>query len=258
MKNVKNMIENNSKAPAGHDDGPVWVEEWVPLASIQRVADFQVRNKLHAPALKRYRQQMDAGSLPPPIKAARLPSGALVLVDGWHRMECGALQVDHLADGGSTVLAMVAEMTEEVARWEAATSNLGHGVPVKARELRKVFAAFVKAGKHRRRSGKYLSYRDIGTALGVGHTTIHNWMKHGFPSVFRAIGGVEHGNPNGEPARYDIPTVEQLQAQEAIRKAGEVEGALGFMTPEERHEVVVCFRRAMAAAERLGTVAPDF
>lgn len=69
--------------------------------------------------MSRYREQAARGATFPPVKVARMPTGALALVGGWHRMEAGALTADHGLEG-QQVLAEVADMDEAQARWEAA------------------------------------------------------------------------------------------------------------------------------------------
>ena len=59
----------------------------ITLASIVTLPEMQPRTiGLHLPTLRRYKQAMEAGEVFPPILLAGV-NGALVLVDGWHRLE---------------------------------------------------------------------------------------------------------------------------------------------------------------------------
>ena len=76
------------------------------------------------------------------------------------------------------------------AEWLAANLNTEHGSPPKAKEYRRIFQAFVGARKHYRADGSLKSYREIAAEIGGarGYTTIRNWVKQDFPSVFQAKG----------------------------------------------------------------------
>jgi len=82
--------------------------------------------------------------------------GLLILIDGWHRHRAA------LREGISAVPVIVVEAhSVEEAKWLAAEENRKHGVPYKSRELQKVFAAYIDAGKHLKKRG-LKSYREIG------------------------------------------------------------------------------------------------
>jgi hypothetical protein len=150
--------------------------------------EFQVRTKLDDQAIRRYAAMYEAGRNLDPIKVADV-SGVLIVTDGWHRIE--ALK----RIGRPHVMAVVTEMSREEARWQAATANTTHGVPVKRSELVNVFKLYVRSGKHikgRGRGGhvRYRSYREMQAELPfpVSHGTIRNWMFKHFPKIARAIG----------------------------------------------------------------------
>lgn len=230
---------------------PEWAEEWIPLAAIQKVHGLQVRHKLDAGAIKRYRDQTLAGSLPPPIKIGRTPTGALFLVDGWHRMEAGALQtVDE--PNGWEVLALVANLSEKETHWEAAQANMGHGVQLKAAEYREVFRAFVKARKYRLPRGKIMSYRDIAPIIGRAYTTIRNWMALDFPSIAERMGKDDAGNVNAEQPPAELVTLADVRCAEAVQAAKMALLALPELSPQQRHTVAEHLREVLHEAERLG------
>lgn len=257
-KNVKYVTSkaNNqpSSAPASE---PLWVEQWVPLGSIRQLQALQVRHKLNPSAVKTYRDWTAAGKVPPPIKLGRTKTGDLFLVDGWHRMEAGALQTAEGFDAldGSEVLALVADLTEEEIRWEAARANMGHGVALMGSEYRAVFRAFVKAGKHRDAKGRLLSYRDMAPMVGKGHTTLRNWMQKDFPSVFAAMGGDEHGNTRAQQPPLEVRTLADEQCDEAVKAAQAARLAMAGMSPQQRYRVAESLRAALCEAERHGVEA---
>lgn len=178
-------------------DAPNWQEEWVSLDAICQMPSMQVRKKLDKRAIASYRSMTSAGSTPPLIKVACVPAarGAererLVLVDGWHRMEAGALITE-----GALVRALVASMSEDDARWEAAQANMHHGVQLKPSERRAVFAAYVKAGKHRTRDG-YKSWRTMASELMQPHSTLRTWMRKDFRGIYARMRGDEGDQPGG-------------------------------------------------------------
>lgn len=255
MKIVKNMNEANAPHSCAPPE-PSWREEWLPLTDIIQHEPFQVRNKLDYGAISRYREMTAAEQEPPPIRVARV-KGALYLVDGWHRMEAGALQrsSDSFTE---TVLALVADMSEPQARWEAAKANMGHGVRLKTQEYRNVFHAFIHAKRHIKPGGKYMSYREIGKELGKPHRTIHEWTRKDFPGLFKKMGGGHQEAPGGlgDPER---PSLEE-QHREAACSALVIllQHADALEAPEERGILVEALEGAAKKLRARGTVAPQF
>lgn len=183
--------------------------------------------------------------------------GALFLVDGWHRLEAGALDIDEDLDG-PMALALVADLTESEIRWEAARANMGHGVPLKGREYREVFRAFIKAGKHRDSARQFLSYREMAPIVGKAHTTLRNWMQKDFPSVFAAMGGDEHGNHMGQPGTLEPRTLADELCHEAVKAAEAARLAMAGLSPQQRYRVAEGFKAALQEAERHGMEAEEF
>jgi hypothetical protein len=231
-----------------------WVEEGVPLGDIIKHAPWQVRAKLDDRAVKRYSDMTNAGSLPPPIKVARV-GGKLFLVDGWHRMAAGALQVSRDLVAGDEVAVLMADMTKDEAAWEAAKANMGHGVPLNAKDLHAVFKAFVRAKRHVKPDGTLMSYRDIAPHIGKPHTTIRYWMRKYFPVIAAKMGGMENGNPEaGEPPLADAVEEHKAQALEGLLNLTQ---RLDLLTPEARWEVVQHLDKAREDAVKLGVKEPE-
>lgn len=159
-----------------------------------------------------------------------------VLVDGWHRVAA------HQAIGSAAVEAMVRDATEREARWLAAEANLAHGLPLKPREVREAFRAFIKARRHRlpakpgAEPGR-LSYRQIATALGghVTHQTVHNWMQKDFPDTAREYAG-EVTPPAEAPGPDDPEEGFARAALDAIERA--VAAARGVRDPGRRGALI--------------------
>lgn len=196
----------------------------------------------------------NAGMEPPPIKLARV-GGKLYLVDGWHRMEAGALQLSRGFGEGCEVAAKVADLTKAEAMWEAAQANMGHGVPLKAKDLHAVFKAFVRAKRHVKPNGTLMSYRDIAPFIGKPHTTIRHWMLRYFPATAAKMGGMENGNPEaGEPPVVDLVEEHKAQALEGLLN---ITQRLDLLTPEARWEVLQGLDKARDDAIRLGVKEPE-
>jgi hypothetical protein len=150
---------------------------------------FQMRHKLDPGTIHRYRQlyaaEAESGvKVLPPIKVVRIGE-ALQVTDGFHRVT--ALRQLKVTE----VDAIVLNISEEEAKWEAAKANLEHGLPLKSSELRNVFRVFVKAGHHKKGKCGMKSYRAIAADLGgyKPHNTIMRWMRADFPSIAAQIAG---------------------------------------------------------------------
>jgi hypothetical protein len=217
----------------------------VKLADIVTRKAWQVRTRLNAATVTQYltAYRADADALPP-VKVANV-NGTLLLVDGWHRIEALKLL------GRYDVPAWVFPATEEEARWEAARANLTHGLPLKAREVRNVFRAYVRSKRHRT-GGRFKSYREIAADLAsrVAYTTVRNWMQKEYPAIYRAMQAdydeeKVDWSENGPPGR---PGVSSLDAAR-----GNLDAALNearSMRASERAELVAYGREVLAMIER--------
>lgn len=228
---------------------PVWTQAWVPLDSIIKHAPWQVREKLDPNAVKRYEDMTDAGSIPPPIKVGRV-RGRLYLLDGWHRMEAGALK-----RSSGDVWVEIADLTKEDAIWEAAQANLGHGVQYKPKDLHAVFKAFIRSKKYIKPNGKPMSYREMSPIIGKGHTTIRTWMFKYFPKLARELGGLDHGNEDAtSPPAPDLYEEHHLAAFEALHTINQ---RFDLISPEGRWEILKSLEKLQSRAAKLGIREPE-
>lgn len=213
----------------------------VRIADLLCVPRFQVRHKLDGGTIDRYMGAYLSQCLMPPVAAALLPGGALVLIDGWHRVE--ALR----RLGRETVEATIQEASEREARWLAARANLTHGLPLKGSELRKVFRAYVTTRQHYDNEGYLKSYRDIAQDLGGArsHVTIRAWMMKDFPKVARLYGQERGQGAEGAPAGELGATLLDT-ARHAIDQA--LAASRGITDPADRGELIA---EAEALLERL-------
>lgn len=191
------------------------------------------------------------GSSPPPIKVARA-NGLLYLLDGWHRVEAGALQTD-----GSLVLALVASMPFERMYWEAARCNVSNGVRYKPADYRPVFRAFIKSKKHHKGRRVYMGYREMAQALGLGvsYSTLRRWVEADFPALFAALSDKEVAPEGGLP-EVQIATPEEQHSHEARKAADALSQHAGALSdPVNRWEVLrqleatACMLRAKGVEE---------
>jgi hypothetical protein len=196
----------------------------VDIADIITRADWQVRVRIDDATVRSYASIMWRGGTMPPVSLARI-DGALYLVDGWHRLEATKL------NGTTCIEATVSDMDEKKARWAAAQANLRHGLQLKRREIRAVFAAYVGSGHHRD-GVAFKSYREIAGDLAnrVQHTTVRNWMRSDFPAVFAAMGGAEPIPDVG--GLRDIPVITALsRAKDSLDQAA---AEARRLSPEDR------------------------
>lgn len=188
-------------------EAPAPTTAWVDIADIIPRPDWQVRTGIDERTVRSYAGTMRGGGCFPPISIARV-DGALYLVDGWHRLAAAKF------NGATDIEATVCDMSESAAQWAAAQANLTHGLPLKNRELRPVFRAYVRSGRHRD-GVRFKSYRDIAREIAsrINHTTIRNWMQRDFPAVFAAMGGAAPIEEAGGPR--DTPTITPLSRAKA-------------------------------------------
>ena len=239
MKNVKHMSKANEPPPYSKNE-LLWSEERVPLAKVIKHQPLQVRKKLTDSKVKQYAEMTNAGTTPPPITVGKVDN-RLYLLDGWHRMEAGALQTITELDGETTVLARVAEMTMKRMGWEAAQANLSHGVSYVRGEFRGVFRAFITAKQHHTGYRKYMSYREMASVLklGVSHVTVRRWTEKYFPPLFRALGANEHGNALADAPTLMVKSMEQQHSEEAHKSLVALNQHAGALSDPENLWVVV-------------------
>jgi hypothetical protein len=182
----------------------------VALKDILRDDALQVRAKVDHRVVLKYAEKMRAGAEFPPIKLARI-NGSLYLVDGWHRFGA-ACENDQWY-----LWADISDMTLDEARWQAAKANTQHGLPLKTREYRDVFRAFIDSDQHTQ-GKKLMPYREIATQIGKPFSTIRNWMEADYPRLFKKY----QQNANGVPGE----AVDDREEKQMRRRLGDAEAAL--------------------------------
>ena len=236
-----------SKSPVAE---PAWADEWVPLKEIILHDPWQVRDRLDERVIKRYADMTRAGSVPPPILVGRI-GGKLYLLDGWHRVTAGALQENSLE---GLVLARVASLNKNQARWIAAKANLGHGLQLKTKEFRAVFQAFIKAKQNIKADGSLMSYREIAPHIGKPHTTVRTWMLKDFPTTAKRMGGDEHGDPQAE--KPELPDAREEHLAVCMEAVLNVTQRVDILTPEGRWKVAQEMEVTLALLRQHGLQKP--
>jgi len=241
------MAEPMKTRKAEEDPKDLPVQD-VRIGDLIRTSSYQIRNRIDQGTVHRYRNVYKNGGDLPPVRVALVDGGAY-LVDGWHRIE--ALE----GLGATSVRAMVTEETQEDAHWLAAEANLTHGLPLKAREVRGVFRAYVRARRHRegRRSK---TYQQITDDLGgvVALTTIRNWMQRDFPSVFRAMGRKEDEIPKGTGGHR--PGHLTIRTPYGIASTALGEALAAFRGIPDPHDAAQIVRKTRELLEELETAGP--
>lgn len=219
--------------------------ESIPLTSIVTLPEMQPRDKgLNLATLRRYKQAMEAGEVFPPILLARV-NDALVLVDGWHRLE--AMRELGLWEAVAEV--RVARSMAEARLW-GYEANRKHGLPLTTAERREMFRAYLKADRHRgRRRGQFKSYREMGEELGIPKSTLAKWTLKDAPRLARALAeGNRFGGSRRGGAREASP--ERRLAGEAHRALDEAAATIpGVVDAEERWALLEKVRGLVAALE---------
>jgi hypothetical protein len=232
----------------------------VSLVDLGTNPQFQMRQKLDPKAIERYAAVLKNGGTLPPICLAEI-EGALVLTDGWHRVAA----MRRL--GIERALAAVTVSTERDALWAAASANLRHGLPLKKRELRNVFRAYVRSRQHLKSTRlkhaptrrEIKSYRDMEAEFNgaVSYNTIRNWMVKDFADVAKAMGdggetvffGSDANTPKG-----DIRDTAAMAAIEHLT-AGR-DSFNGAADAVERRRVVEYAKQVLRHMERAGNLGP--
>lgn len=247
-------MKQSKQRPEVTRPAPEWVEQPVRLSDVVQLPSLQPRHKLSPQHVRRYAEMTDAGSTPPLIKVARV-NGTLYLVDGWHRVEAGALQ----RVGFDEVMALVAEMGEVDLEWAAASANMHHGKSYDRKERRNVLRAFIKSKRHHKAKGVYMSYREMAAELGIPRQTLNSWVKADYPRLYAALGsgGVEDpSNMGGHRTNESTLVAEHdSQAMAALRAATSLaKGASSWGRWDLVHEM----RKAADAIEAMGIQQPEF
>jgi hypothetical protein len=223
------------------------------ISEIVRERDLQVRRKLDPPTINRYTNALAAGADMPPITVAEV-NGALVLIDGWHRLAA----MDALGWGEADAV-VIPGVTPGEARWRAAAANLTHGLPLKPKEVREVFRAYIKAQKHVLQHGSHgshratRSYREIAQDLGglVSYGTVRAWMIVDFPRIAAAMGGNESYAVGGLVETSDPETLLVDSTSKALDQA--TAAARGVNCPRLRGDLV---RKAEETLEAIRSGGP--
>lgn len=258
-------MQNSNTATANSQQSSVapdleWSEQWVPLAAVIQHQPLQARKKLDKGAVKLYADMTKEGSKPPPIKVAR-HGGRLYLLDGWHRMAAGALQLRDDPMEGMHVLAMVTTMPQERMAWEAARANVGHGVRYKASEFRNVFRAWIKAKNHHKGRREYMSYREMAEAFGLGpsYGTLRIWVKADFPTLAAALSNKEHGNDEAGTYTPEVMTMEEQHSSEARKTMATLhQHAEALEDAGNRWDVLQALEATAAMLRAKGVQQPEF
>lgn len=232
----------------------------MPLSAVIRHQPLQARKRLDRGAVALYASMTKEGSTPPPIKLARADA-KLYLLDGWHRMEAGALQLTSELMGGQAVRALVADMPAQRMPWEAARANVGNGVQYRRAEHRSVFRAFIKSKQHHKSRGVFMSYREMAAALGLGvsHVTLYKWTAADHPKLAAALAGKEYGNQEAGTYTPERQTMEEQHNEEA-HKALEAlsQHALALDDAVNRWEVLQRLEATAAMLRAKGVEAAEF
>lgn len=159
-------------------------EHTVPIADIVLRNDWQVRNKVQMQTVKQYAAAMRGGVEMPPIRLANV-NGALMLVDGWHRL-AAARSIDQ-----DDIQATVEVMTEKEAALAAALANTTHGLTLKRNERFRVFQRYM-ADQHyleKPNGQRVKSLADIVKNLNglYSRSGVHKLIKDNYPKVAARI-----------------------------------------------------------------------
>lgn len=246
-----NTEQNTSTNPTKTEKASRW--DVIKIADIAIRGDWQVRTKIDPTTVRRYQAIYKNEGKLPPIEIAMV-DGALRLVDGWHRLQ--ALQLLER----DSVEANITEMSMSEARWAAASANLAHGLPLKPKEVRNVFRAYITARRHYRPNGRLKSYREMAGELNgaVSYRTLIRWMEQDHPKIAKEM-SMQHGGENkdqyhdGGPPRPNEIGALQVAAMSLDNALAEARG----MSSEDRRVLLDYARRLLTRLESLPQWTPE-
>jgi hypothetical protein len=228
-------------ARKGLSNGPVAAlseTRKVVISDLVRDPAFQVRAGLDEGTVIRYSNVLASDTEALPSIRVALVEGALVVVDGWHRLAA------HDRRGLTHIQAEIVEVTAREAQWLAASANLTHGLPLAKAEIRTALKALIKARKHIPKPGMLLSYRDLAVLLGgvVQHTTVRNWMVKDHPKIASQMGQAGPFMAPEDAHRDDeMPFANAVHAALATASAN----AKGVREPGRRGDIITAVRRLL-------------
>lgn len=173
--------------------------EEIPVSDIVRDPTLQVRKEMSRETIRNYetayKNQVELPPLVVTPRPGKLPTECTyLLLSGFHRFE--ALKNIGQENVKAKIVETPLDASPHLLRWIGGSENLTNGLPMKKRDIRELFRAYVKAGQHKEGRG-FKSYRTIAKELAlVTHQTLHNWMEVDFPGVFKAMGKADQDIPN--------------------------------------------------------------
>ncbi|MCK1575740.1 hypothetical protein [Bradyrhizobium sp. 174] len=209
-----------------------------PIAEIATRADWQVRDQINEALVRDYITHYVHGANMPPVRLADV-GGALVLVDGWHRL----LAQKQL--GRDAIEATVEELSEHEAQWQAAVANTCNGARLaRQSEKRRVFELYIRQGRNRVGRLGLKSYREIAKDLGglASKSSIENWMKKAFPKIAAKMRSGRDDNAGASDSRRPLNTAE-VRVREALTLA--IAEARGVACLGKRRALLHEFARAL-------------
>lgn len=244
-----NMRQNNTKQTTSIDPraGKASRFDIIEIADIAIRNEWQVRDKIDLTTVNRYRNHYKNGGTLPPLDIA-LVDGVYRLIDGWHRLEALRLLERAAAEVNIT------EMSMNEARLAAALANTAHGLPLKPKELRNVFNAYIGTRHHYRANGRLKSYREMAADLNgaVSYRTLNRWMERDHPKIAKEMsmqhGGEDKGHyRDGGPPRPDQITALQVATTSLDNAFAEARG----MPSEDRRALLDYAQRLLKRLETL-------
>lgn len=222
----------------------------VAIAELVRDDALQVRAKLDEATIRAYAGKYKAGVDMAPVKVA-VVEGVPLVVDGWHRL--AALE----SIGSPMAPAIVIEgITRADAEWMAAQANVAHGLPLKGKEVKNVFRAYIRARKHLKGRGKLKTYREIAEELGTGTSfnTVRRWMVQDYPDIAKRMGGQEDFKGKGGLKEVDSEAHYLGLATKALDQV--VAAARGLTSEEARGVLITELEAAIGAVKAAGPWVP--
>lgn len=210
----------------------------VPIADIATRADWQVRDQISEALVREYITHYVHGANMPPVRLADI-GGALVLMDGWHRL----LAQKQL--GRDVVEATTEVLSEMEAQWQAALANSYNGARLNRQsEKRRVFELYMRQGRNRVGRLGLKSYREIAKDLGglASKSSIENWMKKMFPKIAAKMRSGREDNAGASDPRRP-PNTAEVRVREALTLA--IAEARGVACLGKRRALVHGFAKAL-------------
>jgi hypothetical protein len=142
----------------------------------------------------------------------------------------------------------------------AVSANLRHGLPLKQKELRRVFQGYIHAQRHKKPNGALKSYREMASDLSGmrSYVTLREWVRKDFPKLFEQMRRDHEGEAPGGFHEAPQEDASELLFEEGQAALAALRCAAELLTPIQRGETIAVLKDTLKAFQKLPVDVPSF